>query len=196
MADAEELRKAYELIPDPRPEDEPPAIEDQEEADETVLMFCPMCGELASESMPTCPACGEPLPVDGRWNEPGWGQTSREARRFRRHARWLGVFWLMLAYWFSPYDYWVGGANLQLPPMIMEGELDIPHFPVMTTILVALAAFAIVGQFWAVAVGGLLNYLILFVVVWRASVVSLCLLAISIVMTHVALHLVSSARFR
>lgn len=166
------------------------------EVDESVLMFCPMCGELASESAPTCTACGEALPVDGPWNEYGWDHTSRHARRFRRHARWLGILWILLAYVLSAQDYWVGGTELALPPMILGGELAIPKLPLMTTILVGLGAFAIVGQFWAVAVGGLLNYLILFVVVWRANVASLCVLAVSIVLTHIVLHQASSARFR
>lgn len=172
-------------------DDSPPS-----EPGESILTFCPMCGELAPESTPTCTACGEALPVDRRWRRRDWNESSQAARRFRRHARWLGILWILLAYDLSSQDYWVGGVDLELPPMILSGQLAIPEIPLLTTILVALGAFAIVGQFWAVALGGLLNYLILFIVVWRAELLSLIVLAVSIVLTHIVLHQAASARSR
>lgn len=205
MADAEELAAAPWVPDEPsweeaspkEPEADPGAwLSDKREKGEPVFLFCPMCGELAAESAPTCEACGEPLPTDRASNENGLGRTSEQGRRFRRHARWLGLFWILMAYLISPHDYWVGGTDLALPPMIMGGNLALPEIPLLTSVLVGLGAFALVGQFWAVAVAGLFNYLILFVVVWRAHVLSLCLLAVSIVLTHVVLHQASGVRFR
>lgn len=204
LADAEELSAGI-VLPEPvEPDDawtgETETLETpnwkQAEDDPAVLMFCPMCGELASESAPTCASCGEPLPIDGPRYNAGWDLTTRDVRRFRRHARFLGALWILMAYALSSEDLWVGGTELALPPMLMGGNFTIPPIPLMTTLLICLGAFALVGQFWAVALGGLLNYLILFLVVWQVNFVCLGLITVSIVFTHYVLHHASAARFR
>lgn len=189
MADAADLAMAEPVSE----ADDAGSVEWPAREEPSVLTFCPMCGELAPESAPTCHSCGEPLPVDPAFRQRPWEPAPENARRFRRNARWLGLLWILLAYVLSAEDFWIGGRSFALP-IFLGGDLTIPKIPVLTTVLVCLGAFALVGQFWAVAVGGLLNYLILFIVVWRANVLSLCLLAVSILLTHVVLHQASSAR--
>jgi DNA-directed RNA polymerase subunit M/transcription elongation factor TFIIS len=160
-----------------------------------VLRFCPMCGELAPESVPECPACGELLPDDqGRKGERD--PSAKNARRFRRQAQLLGVLWILLAYLILEQDFWLGGRRLDLPEVISGASVTVPPIPLMGTVLVSLAVFALAGQFWAVAVGGLLNYLVLFLMVWQANVISLALLAALIVLAHITLHQAASVRFR
>ena len=203
LADAEHLSTG-QLLPDSveldspwTDEVEPPQKQDGNLAgeDPSVLMFCPMCGELAPESAPTCDACGEPLPVDAPRSETGGDATIQNARRFRRNARFLGGLWILLAYVLSRHDFWVAGQKLALPPMLFGGELTIPPIPLLTTVLICLGSFALVGQFWAVAVGGLMNYLILFAAVWQVNFLSLGLITVAIVFTHYVLHDASAARF-
>ncbi|MCA9072652.1 MAG: hypothetical protein KDA84_27205 [Planctomycetaceae bacterium] len=202
LADAEEL-SAGQWLPETAESDEPwtdemePSETDDwqsREDDPAVLMFCPMCGELAPESAPTCDGCGEPLPIDGPRNDIGKSATTRFTRRFRRNARLLGGLWILLAYVLSSQDFWIGGTTLQLTPMLFGGEFTIPEIPLLTTTLICLGSFALVGHFWAIAVGGLLNYLILFLVVWQVNFLSLGLITVSIVLTHYVLHHASVAR--
>lgn len=162
--------------------------------DPAVLMFCPMCGELAPESVPACSSCGEPLPIDSPHRPEGSDAASRPARRFRQHARLLGGLWILLAYVLARHDLWIGGTQVALPSVLFGGELTIPPIPLMASILICLGAFALVGQFWAVAAGGLLNYVILFFVVWQVNFLSLALITLSIILTHYVLHHASTAR--
>lgn len=203
LADGEDLSAVVDVpLPTEPVEDwaeaEPEFEDERRSADDDgpIFTFCPMCGELVPEFMPYCPACGESLPEEGVWSQRGWDPSTKQARRFRRQALLLGVLWIFLAYLLVEQDYWVGGTRLVLPEVISGAGLTIPPLPLMATGLVSLAAFALAGQFWAVAVGGLLNYLILFLMVWQANVISLVLLAALIILTHITLHQASSARFR
>ncbi len=166
--------------------------------DRAVLMFCPMCGELAAESDPACPACGESLP-DERGRRETLGEPSdKVARRFRRQARLLGLLWIVLAYLLADRDFWVGGTRLALPQVISGAgtEIAVPALPLLASLLIGLGLFALLGQFWAVAVGGLFNYLVLFLMVWQANPQHLALIVAVIVLTHITLHQAASARFR
>lgn len=164
--------------------------------DGTVLAFCPMCGELAPESAPACSACGEPLPRDESRPEPHRDPALPLTRRFRRQAQLLGVLWILLAFVIAEQDFWLGGSRVALPAAISGARVAIPPVPLLATVLVCLAAFALVGQFWAVAVGGLVNYIVLFIMVWQSNIISLVLLAALIFLTHITLHQGSSAQFR
>jgi hypothetical protein len=159
-----------------------------------VLAFCPMCGDLVAESQVACPACGEPLPEARPGNSPKDDLSLAHARRFRRQAQLLGVLWIFLAFLLAEHDFWIGETRVELPAFLSGQRAMIPPIPLMATLLVGIAAFAMVGQFWAVAVGGLLNYLILFVMVWNANVVSLVMLAGVILLTHITLNQAASAR--
>jgi hypothetical protein len=160
-----------------------------------LLTFCPMCGELCPESAPECPACGEALPEE-RSNRENWHRSSKDGRWFRARAQVLGVGWICLAYLILEHDFWLGGTRLLLPEVISGTGLAIPPFPLLASVLVCLAVFALAGQFWAVAVGGLVNYLVLFVTAWHTHVASLVLLAAVIVSTHITLHQAASMRLR
>ena len=161
-----------------------------------VLAFCPMCGELAAESEAACPACGEPLPDDRSRSGQLGDLSGKQARRFRRQAQLLGVLWIFLAFLMAEHDFWLSETRVELPAFLSGGRVMIPPIPVLTTVLIGIAAFALVGQFWAVAVGGLVNYLILFLMVWQANVISLVMLAGVIILTHITLNQAASARFR
>ena len=63
-----------------------------------MLTFCPMCGDLASESARARPSCGEPLPDDRLGSQARGELSERQARRFRRQAQLLGVLWIFLAF--------------------------------------------------------------------------------------------------
>jgi hypothetical protein len=108
----------------------------------------------------------------------------------------LGLLWILLGYLLIEQDFWLGQTRLALPEVISRTRITIPSIPLMTSVLFGLGAFALAGQFWAVAVGGLLNYLVLFIMVWQANVISLVLLAAVILLTHITLHQASAARFR
>ncbi len=202
MADGGEPESEWERIEEDEPEEaifEPKQavrLPPEPKADPTVLMFCPMCGELAAESVRSCPACGEPLPGEQPNPAVELDPHSLATRRFRRRARWLGFLWIWLAYNVASQDIWLGGYDLPLPPMLFAGHLAIPAFPLLATILVLLAIFAWAGQFWAIAVGGLFNYLILFLVVWSVDPMSMGLIAASIAFTHWTLGHPPSTRSR
>ena len=188
----EPLRAEAENVP--AEHDEIAEFQESWQAELPILTFCPMCGELAAETQAACPACGEPLP-DQPQRGRGWDPSTKQARRFRRQAQILGVLWLFLAYLLVDHDFWVGGSRFLFPEVISGARVALPPIPIMSTSLVCLAVFALVGQFWAVAVGGLSNYLVLFLMVWQANVLSLVVLAAVIVLTHVALHQATSGRF-
>lgn len=200
LADGKDLPETMEPAPaeaeSVRAEDDD--IEEFQEswqAELPILTFCRMCGELAAETQAACPACGEPLPDEKPPSNRGWDPSTKQARRFRRQAQILGVLWLFLAYLLVDHDFWVGGSRLPLPEAISGARVMVPPIPLMSTSLVCLAVFALVGQFWAVAVGGLSNYLVLFLMVWQANVLSLVVLGAVIVLTHIALHQATSGRF-
>ena len=100
-----------------------------------VLMFCPMCGELAPEAAASCPACGEPLPDDPPKSAMELDPHSLQTRRFRRRARWLGLLWIWLAYSVAVQDIWMGGHDLPLPPLLQTGKIAIPEFPLTAATL-------------------------------------------------------------
>lgn len=166
-----------------------------------MLTFCPMCGDLAAESARACPSCGEPLPDDDQGQRAKGDLSIHQVRRFRTQAQFLGVLWIFLAFLLAEHDFWVSETRVELPVLLSGGRVVIPPIPVTATVLVGIAAFALVGQFWAIAVGGLLNYLILFFVAWhfllgQASVITLVVLTLVMILTHVTLHQAASARFR
>jgi hypothetical protein len=161
-----------------------------------VLTFCPMCGDLAAESAQACPSCGEPLPDDRPGIHERYDASVKQDRRFRRQAQLLGVLWIFLAFLLSEHDFWLGERRVELPAFLAGGGVTIPPIPLMATLLIAIAAFALVGKFWAVAVGGLVNYLLVFFMVWQPNVINLVLLAGIIVLTHLTLNQAASSRYR
>jgi hypothetical protein len=159
-----------------------------------VLTFCPMCGELAAESAQACPACGEPLPDDRPGRFPQFDSSTKQARRFRRQAQLLGVLWIFLAFLLAEHDFWLSERRVEFPAFLSSKSVMIPPIPLLSALLIAIAAFALVGKFWAVAVGGLLNYLLVFFMVWQPNVINLIMLAGVIVLTHLTLNQAASAR--
>ncbi len=198
MANGGDSADEWELLETDEPEQ--PASEPDDwlsrepEPGSAVLVFCPMCGELAPELADACPACGEPLPADPPAPAVELDPQPVETRRFRRRARWLGLLWIWLAYSVAFHDIWVGGQELAIPRLLLARNIVIPEIPLLATGLICLAAFALAGQFWAIAAGGFLNYLVLFLVVWTANPLSVGLLAASIFLTHWTLLYPPAAR--
>ncbi len=160
-----------------------------------VVVFCPMCGELSPEWVPTCPACGEELFHDEHPDD--WVyQSPAHSHKFYALARVLGLLWIVLAVLVLPDDFWVGGGGLYMPGESAKESLGLPNFPLIASLLFGLGVFALMGQFWAIAAGGLLNYLVLFLMVWKESYSSLAVLGMAILLTHMTLNQSGTTRSR